>query len=71
MKKLFGILLGFAFLTTFTANALVKAVDLQCEYLDDPLGIDETVPRMSGSWNRRRTTRNKPLIASSSRQMKR
>src|SRR3954469_6736414 len=36
-----------AIVLSCAANAALKPVDLQCEYLDNPLGIDETAPRLS------------------------
>ncbi|MGZ4965487.1 MAG: glycoside hydrolase family 78 protein, partial [Limisphaerales bacterium] len=46
MHKLSRLALAFA-LTTLSATATLKPVALQCEYLDNPLGLDEASPRLS------------------------
>ena len=55
MQNLSRFALAFA-LTTNLSGAAIKPVALQCEYLDNPLGIDETSPRLS--WKVESSERN-------------
>lgn len=45
MKKWF--LFGWLFLIGFMSNAQLRAVYLRCEYLQDPLGVEDPHPRLS------------------------
>ena len=64
---LFICLAGFAFF--FPVNAQLQAVQLQCEYRDNPPGIDETQPRLSwilDSGGKSRTQTAYRILAASS-----
>lgn len=61
MHKLFAFVSAFALLTAITTRASLNPVALQCEYLDNPLGIDETSPRLS--WKLESTEKNQKQTA--------
>ena len=44
---LLGLTLGLASLSAAAATATLKPVQLHCEYLDDPIGLDAAQPRLS------------------------
>jgi alpha-L-rhamnosidase len=47
MKKLFLFVLFLTGCLSFQVSAQVKVINLKCEHLQNPIGIDETHPRFT------------------------
>jgi len=64
MKRKFQILLLLCFIVnTSFAVSNIKPIDLRCEYRTNPLGIDNTVPRLSWKLIDSKSTRGQKQIA--------